>query len=127
MASGYFLFIIALVVLANYGFLQGYGPGITPAYQIDKVLHFVLMGTAALMANLLWRGRCTRLGPLRLYWGSVVVAILVTAEEVSQQWVPVRSFSLWDLLANLAGIAVIGQLAGLWAGKSPANRGDGDD
>ena len=87
----------------------------------DKTVHFFLMGTMALLLNLTWRADCWKLGPVPVLKGSVVVAIVVTLEELSQWFVAHRNFSLEDLAYDYFGILVLGQLAMLlrWsAGRS---------
>ena len=63
----------------------------------DKTVHFFLMGTMALLLNLCWRVNSWKIGSIPVLKGSVVVAVLVTIEEISQTFVPVRSFSIEDL------------------------------
>jgi VanZ family protein len=100
------LFVVIIVVAADRGALP---QGIRALYGFpggDKLGHFVLMGTLALLADLAIRRRFTRRLPL----GSTVVAALVVIEELSQALFPERTFSGADLAASLLGIA-----AGAWA------------
>ncbi len=77
----------------------------------DKLMHFLLMGSFAFVANLGCRNRRWRF--LNLSWlrGSVCVAVVVTLEEFSQQFANARSFDLVDLLADYLGILLLGRLA----------------
>jgi polysaccharide biosynthesis protein VpsQ len=72
----------------------------------DKVGHFFLIGGMAFVLNLALR---RRLGPFLL--GSVLVAIVFTAEEFSQLWFTARHFDWGDLAADFAGIAFFEWLA----------------
>ena len=43
--------------------------------------------------------------------GSVLIVIFCTLEEISQHWLPARSFDLLDLAGDYAGIFCFGSLA----------------
>jgi len=77
----------------------------------DKLGHFVLLGTMSLLVNLSMDLKRWRIGGRELLAGSIIVAILATAEEFTQRFIPTRSFSLLDLAANYLGIFVFGRLA----------------
>lgn len=83
----------------------------------DKTGHFLLMGLAALMVNLSLNAARVQIGPLSLLRGSVLVAVVVTAEEFSQMFFASRGFSLIDLAADYAGILVFGWLAARIVGR----------
>lgn len=74
----------------------------------DKLLHFLAFFVLALLADCAWLK--TRFGwrhfaGLALYGGTI---------EVLQYFVPGRSFSLLDLLADLAGVLVYWWLVAPW-------------
>lgn len=74
----------------------------------DKIAHFLLMGTLSMLISLGFTNERTRfLGMLR---GSLLLAILITLEECSQIYFDNRKFSLLDLMANLGGIIIMGEL-----------------
>ena len=73
----------------------------------DKVCHFGLVGTLAFLFNQALGGR--KCGPLML--GSLIVGIVITAEEISQIWVPGRSFDYGDMAANICGCIAADLLA----------------
>lgn len=77
----------------------------------DKVGHFVLIGLLSYLANLECGNARLRWGRMTLLKGSLLVGAFVAVEEISQLWLPHRSFELADLLADLAGIWVFGRLA----------------
>ncbi|MBS0262949.1 MAG: VanZ family protein [Planctomycetes bacterium] len=72
----------------------------------DKISHCLLMGTLAALTNLAWS--CRRLGSRD--WspgiGTLVVIVIVVAEEISQIWIPGRTFEWLDLTADAVGIAL---------------------
>jgi VanZ family protein len=72
--------------------------------HLDKVLHFALMGLLAWVANIALGHHRLRLGSLRVLTGSLVILLIVAAEEASQAWFPARSCDWRDLVADLLGI-----------------------
>lgn len=77
----------------------------------DKAGHFVLIGGMAFFANLALRGRTFPLFGWRWLVGSAAVALIFTAEEISQKFNRYRHFDYGDLAADFAGILVFGWLA----------------
>jgi polysaccharide biosynthesis protein VpsQ len=73
----------------------------------DKLGHFFLFGTFALLLNLSFS--CRKVWGVLL--GSLIVFAIVTAEEFSQIFIRGRSFDLTDLIADLFGIILFGKLA----------------
>jgi hypothetical protein len=71
----------------------------------DKLCHCGFMLTLTALANLTLKARAIRLGQIMLLLGTVIVTILVVGEECSQYWIPSRNFDLFDLSADLVGIA----------------------
>jgi hypothetical protein len=79
--------------------------------HVDKLLHFVLLGIASLLA----RGASAdaRMRLLRLPIGPFVVGVVATIDEFAQALSSARTFDLGDLAANLGGVIVFGWLAGV--------------
>jgi VanZ family protein len=69
----------------------------------DKLGHFVLMGTLAFLLNTALKRR--RIWP-GVQLGGVIAAVFVVGEEISQRWMPWRTFDYGDLLADFLGIAL---------------------
>jgi polysaccharide biosynthesis protein VpsQ len=99
------VFIGAIVYAADTGigkpffdFVRGFPLG-------DKISHFFLMGTLATLANLACAGRRLIRGVAVPGLGTTIVAVIVLAEEISQIWIPGRTFEFYDLLADGLGIA----------------------
>lgn len=89
----------------------------------DKMGHLGLMFTFSLLANLAFSVRGVR-GSRQLLLGTLIVTLLVVGEEISQCWIPGRSFDLLDLAADFMGIACGDLLSRiLWLRRQPAGPG----
>jgi polysaccharide biosynthesis protein VpsQ len=93
----------------------------------DKLGHFVLMGLLSLLVNLSLEATPTRIGPIRLSRGTLLVALLVTIEEFSQLFITSRSFEVADLAADYLGIVLFGRLADRLKGRGTMTYGCGCD
>ena len=85
----------------------------------DKFCHFLIFGGLALVANHSLRCRTVAFAGGRVLLGSLVVLILAAAEEVSQLYIPGRSFDLLDLAADALGIWLLGRVPRCLAGTNP--------
>ena len=74
-------------------------------WMLDKVLHFFLVGALAFFSVGWWADR----SPWRVL---AILSIVAIVDETGQSFSAVRSFSLFDLAANLMGILVFGYAAG---------------
>ena len=105
------ILLIGIIVIANLGFgptafaFLDYIPG------GDKTGHFVLIGLLSLFVNLSMRVKTTTLKSITLLKGSLIVSILVIAEEISQIFLKHRGFDLLDLTFDAAGIFMFGRVA----------------
>lgn len=77
----------------------------------DKIGHFLLMGMLAYLVNLLMECKTFKLGKWQILTGSVIVAVCVLIEEMTQIFIPTRTFSYLDLLSDLLGILTFSYLA----------------
>ncbi|MCE9611939.1 MAG: VanZ family protein [Chthoniobacter sp.] len=96
-----------------YGFISAH-PG------TDKIGHFVIIGVAAGLLNFALGQRAVRWLGCGWLLGSVFVAVCCTLEEISQIWLPTRTFDLLDLAGDYAGIFFFGWLAKVvarWRGQ----------
>lgn len=79
----------------------------------DKLGHFFLMGFLSFLVNLVLKAKTIGFGKIRYLLGSLIVFLIVTIEEISQKFIGGRTFDLTDLIADLAGIIIFGELARL--------------
>ena len=83
-------------------------------YASDKWLHFVLVGTMALLLNLSLNLAAVSRRNSWLLWGTFVMLLLATFEELSQRWLSNRTLDVSDLACNYLGILIIGHLPWLF-------------
>lgn len=70
----------------------------------DKFGHFLIAGLLSLTLNLAMHARVVRLGRIPLHLGSLLVFVVLAAEEFTQLWFPARTFSWLDLSSDVLGI-----------------------
>ncbi|QEH33250.1 VanZ like family protein [Aquisphaera giovannonii] len=97
-------FLVSVVAAAD----AGLGPSLWGWVERvpfgDKMCHCVLMFTLCLLANLALGSRELHPGRGPFLLATVVVGCLVLAEEISQIWIPGRTFDLLDLSADAIGL-----------------------
>ena len=98
----FFAFLLTVIQAADRQLARGFFSWVQTIPLGDKLGHFVLMGTLAFLLNSALKGRRIRPG---VQLGGVIVAVFVVAEEISQRWLPWRTFDFGDLLADFLGIA----------------------
>jgi hypothetical protein len=104
------LFLCSTVWLANAGALPAWMIALKSFPGGDKLGHFMLMGSMALLLNCCLQQRRIRLASRSFLLGSIIMIVVVTGEEFSQIWLPQRSFDWGDLLADYLGIGLLGGL-----------------
>ncbi|KGK00474.1 VanZ family protein [Thalassotalea sp. ND16A] len=86
----------------------------------DKVGHICMYGSLAFFANFAFRFRTFKfrslIGKVFSQYGTALVLLFSTMEEFSQMFIATRTFSLYDMAANLTGITVF-TLFSLYLGK----------
>lgn len=86
----------------------------------DALVHVLLFGLLSFLINLGFPLR--RTSRLRVLVSCLVLAGLVTLEEISQVFLPTRTFSLLDLGANYLGIFGFGEFAAFLRKVTNRNR-----
>ena len=93
-----------VIVCADRGVLRGFFRWINGIPFGDKAGHVFLIGIMAHLLNCAMAGRTSGIGRSRWQMGGLIVAVVMTIEEISQIWIPSRTFDLGDLAANYVGI-----------------------
>ncbi len=118
------ILIMFVIIAADMDLIPGL---LAPIYAFpngDKIAHFLLLGTLSLLVNLGFNNERTRFLGIRR--GSLLLAILITLEECSQIYIDNRKFSLMDLMANLGGIIIMGELGAALRRLMAQRRAPGD-
>lgn len=106
------IFIIAIIILADLGFLRFALRFIDDFENLDKVLHFLLIGTLTYLISAGFIESFPNRNLNSLVFGTMFfLFVFFTIEEISQGPIRGRSFSLIDLAANYLGILVFGFFA----------------
>lgn len=113
LAALYILVLAGIVILADVRETQYLFRPVRRLPYGDKIGHFLLMGMFSLVVNLSLKARTVRVWKLSYLLGSLIVLVVVTAEEFSQIYIRGRSFDWTDLVADWAGIIVFGEIARL--------------
>lgn len=77
----------------------------------DKTSHFLLLGSLSLTLNILLNFRLLKANKFKIFLGSLAAFILITVEEISQIFIPNRTFDHMDLLASYLGISAFDLLS----------------
>jgi polysaccharide biosynthesis protein VpsQ len=115
--SLFLLFVAGIIIGSDLGRLRSITGWVGSFPFGDKCGHLVLIGTLTFLLNYGLNGRMLKIGRLNLLLGCAIVAVGITIEEISQIWIPLRTFDLVDLSANYFGIALAGFV---WLRRNPA-------
>jgi VanZ family protein len=108
------LFLFAIIFLADLGFLRPVLFLVSRVDYLDKILHFLLIGTLTFLVSSALVEALPSLNPKWVLLSAVfILAVVFTLEEISQGPIRGRDSSWADLAANYAGILVFGGLAWL--------------
>lgn len=108
------LFILTIILLADFGFLRPVLFLVSRVDYLDKILHFLLIGTLTFLVSSALVEALPSLNPKWVLLSAVfILAVVFTLEEISQGPIRGRDASWADLAANYAGILVFGGLAWL--------------
>jgi VanZ family protein len=110
LALGYAVGIFVFLLLADFGRLNPVISVLAGYRHLDKVVHFFLYGSFALVVNLALASWPNWSFARAITTGSMIVLIASTVDEFSNLLVPQRDWSLVDLAANYLGIVILGVL-----------------
>lgn len=99
------VFILLIIVLADLGTLPQYLGFLNKIPYGDKAGHFILYGILTLLIQLtIFRSLPNRSPKLVAVSNCLILALIIGAEEFSQQYFSNRTFDLIDLLASYLGV-----------------------
>jgi VanZ family protein len=112
LAIAFSIFIVVVIIGADLGYLRWVLWLVNRVDNLDKVLHFLLIGT---LTYLVTTSLIQTFPKTNINWiviSSIAFFLFVfTLEEISQGPIRGRDFSLEDLAANYLGILIFGFLA----------------
>ncbi|MES9857270.1 MAG: VanZ family protein [Sedimenticola sp.] len=103
---GFGFFIIWVIYMANTGQNSLFFQLVRAIPYGDKLGHFFLFGFLTLGLNFVLHYRALNFKQRRIYYGSIIVSLFVMAEELSQYFLPSRTFDVVDLFADITEIVV---------------------
>lgn len=102
----FFAFILWVIYLANTGGSSIFFDFVRSIPYGDKLGHMGLFGFLTLVTIIGSKFRCFSCGRFKLYYGAVLVGLFVVGEELSQLFIPSRTFDFVDLAADSLGITL---------------------
>lgn len=110
----FFSFILWIIYTANTGGSSVFFELVAAIPYGDKLGHILLFGILTLAANICFKFSSYRLSlpfvaqpkGASIYWGTTLVLIFVCIEEMSQAFIPSRTFDWLDLTADGVGISL---------------------
>ncbi|MCF6458594.1 VanZ family protein [Pseudoalteromonas sp. MMG024] len=118
LSSLFFAFIIWIIYLANTGQHSIFFELVRLIPYGDKVGHLGLFGVLTLLANLATKFKVFKLGKIKIFCGSAIVFVFVTFEELSQHFLPTRTFDIFDYAADMLGILLFTWLSYILAKRN---------
>ena len=112
LAFGFAAFLIAMVVIANHGQGPQWWPFVGKIPYADKFGHVALFAILGFLCNLAFPLIRFRFLPRVITGITFILFLLISLEELTQAFIPARTFDIADWLADLAGLA-LGQLAAI--------------
>lgn len=105
-----FLCILLAIILADIGSKNFVFKFIKSIPNGDKFFHLLLYGILALSLNFALNFRTIYLFRFNIQLGAIIVLIFAFLEEISQYFIPSRSFDLYDLLADVIGVILFSMI-----------------
>ncbi|SDT94684.1 VanZ family protein [Halopseudomonas salegens] len=102
----FFAFVLWVIYLANTGGSSVFFDFIRSIPYGDKLGHMCLFGFLTLVTIIGSKFRSFSCGGFELYYGAVLVGLFVVVEELSQAFIPSRTFDFVDLAADAVGIVI---------------------
>ncbi len=107
---GFFIFISSIIFVAdnaNYNFALRWVGAIPYG---DKIAHATLYGVMAMLLNYGFSYKKTK----GVQLGAIDVLTFAILEEFTQMYIPSRTFDLYDILADIVGVALLSLVRFRW-------------
>lgn len=103
-AVSFFIFILWIIYLADTASSSVFIEFVGSIPYGDKIGHFCLFGFLTFTAIAGSKFRAFMWGKVKIYYGMAIVLLFVVTEEISQAFIPSRTFDFVDLAADSVGI-----------------------
>lgn len=103
--------VSGICLVANFGYVSTLFPFVHHIPGQDVTCHFLIMGALALLVNLGFSSSRLFGHKLGMIGCTFLVLLAATLEELSQNFLSQRTFSVMDLSANYAGIVMFSLVA----------------
>ena len=103
-ALAFLLFIVWVIYMANAGHNSVFFDFVAAIPYGDKLGHVGLFGTLTFLTVLASQFAGWTLNNTRLYFAAIAITLFVIGEEISQAFIPSRTFDVADLSADAVGI-----------------------
>lgn len=111
LAVSFSIFVFLIIIGADLGYLRWAMRLVNRVDNLDKVLHFLLIGTLTYLVTASLIETFPKINSNRIVLLSLFFFLsFFTLEEISQAPIRGRDFSLGDLAANYLGILIFGFL-----------------
>lgn len=107
LALGAIATVIGIIILADRGLAAGYFGFLYNYPGGDALAHFLILGTLTFLVTYAFP-KSKMMGQQQLPLAPLIILTLITIEELSQGFIPGRTLSIIDWLANFSGIMVGG-------------------
>lgn len=97
------LVVISIHIIADQGKISSLGSTISYLSTHDELAHFTLIGLLGFFVSMVSVSQF-HIGRFAIPKLVVLLMVVVTIEETTQLWRPMRGFSFYDMSANLLGI-----------------------
>jgi hypothetical protein len=105
-AIAFIAFLVIVIIIADRGEGGEWWAFIQQIPYGDKVGHLGLIGTLSLLCNLAFHPRQPKWLPRWITLVTLILLVILSAEEIAQAFLPHRTCDLGDWLADLAGLAI---------------------
>lgn len=102
----FFVFILWVIYLANTGGNNVFFDIVRSIPYGDKLGHMCIFGFLTLVTVIGSKFRSFTHGSFNLYYGALLVGLFVVGEELTQAFIPSRTFDFVDLAADFVGIVI---------------------
>ena len=108
---GYLALLLGIIVMKNANIGLSIFQFMNDIAHLDKVGHFILFGLLSFTLTFALKHKSVKLKGITLPVGAAIIMSATIIEECSQIYIASRTFSFFDMLANITGVICFSVLA----------------